>query len=175
MARASQYSPDARRVAPDGDVADRGSPRRPAAPRGTRAQIAMALAMLAPVATAALAGCPTVDLGDTPPDPGVCRPDRTYFDEHIWPEFLAPADPARSCVRGGCHGDVSGVSALRLDSTEPIDLARNYQVTTRFLNCGTPEASLLYTKPLRGLEGHDGGDIFADTDAQAAVFRMWFP
>jgi hypothetical protein len=122
-----------------------------------------------------LTGCPTVDLGDDPPDPGVCRPDRAYFDATIWPQYLAPADEARSCVRAGCHGDVAGVSALRLDSTEPIDLARNYQVATRFLNCGTPAASLLYTKPLGGLEAHGGGDIFVDVDAQAAAFLSWFP
>jgi hypothetical protein len=133
---------------------------------------------LVPAVALALVGCPTVDLGDNPPDPGVCRPDRAYFDAELWPRFLAPAEEARSCVRAGCHGDVRGVSALRLDSTEPIDLARNYQVSTRFLNCGTPGASPLYTKPLAGLEGHGGGDIFPDTDPpdpQAAVFLMWFP
>ncbi|HVV84748.1 MAG TPA: hypothetical protein VHE35_16900 [Kofleriaceae bacterium] len=133
-------------------------------------RLGLSLVTLAP-----LAGCPTVDLGDTPPDPGVCRPDRSYFDSTIWPMYLAPSDEAHSCVKGGCHGDDRGVSALRLDTTEPIDLARNYDVATRFLNCGTPEASLLYTKPLRGLENHGGGDIFTATDAQADVFRMWFP
>ena len=51
-----------------------------------------------------------------------------------------------------------------MDSTEPIDLARNYSVATRFLNCGTPEASLLYTKPLRGLESHGGGVAVFDYD-----------
>jgi hypothetical protein len=135
---------------------------------------ARATALAAAVAAAALGGCPTVDLGDNPPDPGVCRPPRSYFDSDIWPKYLAPADDARSCVKGGCHGDVRGVSALRLDSTEPIDLARNYDVATRFLNCGSPEASLLYTKPLRGIDGHGGGDLFTDTDAQAVVFQMWF-
>jgi hypothetical protein len=142
---------------------------------GPRSGSALPRAVLAVFVLATLTGCPTVDLGDNPPDPGVCRPDRGYFDSTIWPQYLAPADEAKSCVRGGCHGDVRGVSALRLDSTEPIDLARNYSVATRFLNCGTPEASLLYTKPLRGLEAHGGGDIFGDVDAQAAAFRMWFP
>jgi hypothetical protein len=144
-------------------------PDRSPSPAAPAVRWAVALAI------AALAGCPTVDLGDDPPDPGVCRPDRAYFDAKIWPEFLAPTDEARSCVKGGCHGDVRGVSALRLDSTPPIDLTRNYQVVSRFLNCGTPEASSLYLKPLRGMEGHGGGDVFADTDAQAEVFRMWFP
>ena len=141
-------------------------------PPGTTCIRLSALALAAPLA---LAGCPTVDLGDNPPDPGVCRPDRGYFDSTIWPMYLRPTDEARSCVKSGCHGDVRGVSALRLDSTEPIDLARNYSVATRFLNCGTPEASLLFTKPLRGLEAHGGGDIFADVDAQADAFRGWFP
>ena len=144
---------------------------RPGPARRRRAVVVGALA----AAVATLAGCPTVDLGDNPPDPGVCRPPRDYFDTVIWPVYLAPADETRSCVRAGCHGDVRGVSALRLDSTDPIDLTRNYSVATRFLNCGTPEASLLYTKPLRGLEAHGGGELFDDADAQADAFRMWFP
>ena len=105
----------------------------------------------------------------------MCRTDRSYFDAKIWPEYLNPTDQAHSCVKGGCHGDDRGVSALRLDTTDPVDLARNYGVATRLLNCGTPEASLLYTKPLRGGDGHGGGVVFDDTDAQAAVFQMWFP
>lgn len=154
--------------------------RRPRRSRGSgRSGRALPRALVAGVLLAAallpVAACPTVDLGDNPPDPGVCRPPRDYFDSTIWPQYLAPADEARSCVKAGCHGDVRGVSALRLDSTDPIDLARNYSVATRFLNCGTPEASPLYTKPLRGLEAHGGGDIFNDVDGQAAAFRMWFP
>ena len=142
-------------------------------PPGTTWTSVSALAALLGLWT--LGGCPTVDLGDNPPDPGVCRPPRDYFDTMIWPEYLAPTDEARSCVKGGCHGDVRGVSALRLDSTPPIDLARNYSVATRFLNCGTRDASPLFTKPLRGIEAHGGGDVFGGDDNQADVFRMWFP
>lgn len=123
-----------------------------------------------------LGGCPTVDLGDQPPDPGQCRPDMQYYTQHIWPEYLAPADPAKSCVAAtGCHQAASGRSALRLQ-TDPVDDLQNYQVVTRFLNCATPEASFLLSKPLAGGDPHAGGDIFASTSDPAVVtFLKWFP
>jgi hypothetical protein len=124
---------------------------------------------------AVLGGCPTVDLGDQPPDPEQCRPDMQYFHDHIWPEFLAPADPAKSCVAAsGCHQSASGRSALRLE-TNPVDDAQNYQVVTRFLNCSTPEASPLLSKPLVGGDPHGGGDLFMSTsDPAVQTFLAWF-
>ncbi len=123
-----------------------------------------------------LGGCPTVDLGDQPPDPEQCRPDMQYFHDHIWPEYLSPADTTKSCVaNAGCHQASSGRSALRLQ-TDPVDDLQNYQVVTRFLNCSTPEASLLLSKPLKGGDPHGGGDIFpATTDPAVVVFLAWFP
>jgi hypothetical protein len=127
------------------------------------------------VALLAGTGCPTVDLGDDPVEPGVCRPDPTYFRERIWPEYLAQPAMAQTCVgRAGCHGEADGRSALRLDNVDPIDFGRNYQVVTRFLNCGTPEASSLFTKPLAGQDPHGGGDLFTATDPTVAVFEGWF-
>jgi len=127
------------------------------------------------VALGCLAACPTVDLGEDPSNPAVCRPDPTYFREQIWPNYLAPSDPAKSCVAAaGCHRDSDGRSGLRLDSTAPIDLERNYQSTIRFLNCSTRDASSLYTRPLAGQDSHGGGDIFTMTDPQVMIFQDWF-
>jgi hypothetical protein len=127
-------------------------------------------------ALALLGGCPTVDLGDQPPDPGVCRPDMQYFHDVIWPQYLAPADPAKSCVANtGCHQIATGRSALRLQ-TMPVDDIQNYQTAIRFLNCGTPEASRLLTYPLIGGEPHGGGDVFTDpNDPAIQAFLGWFP
>lgn len=124
-----------------------------------------------------LTGCPTVDLRDTPPDIGQCRPDRQYYIDVIWPRYLAPSAPAKSCVAAsGCHEAQSGRSALRLSTAMPVDHDRNYQVVTRFLNCSTPSASPLLTKPLAGVEAHQGGDLFPDTNDPAVVeFQAWFP
>ena len=123
-----------------------------------------------------LTGCPTVDLGDQPPDVGQCRPDKTYFEEVIWPKYIAPADPARSCVgKSGCHATDTGRSALRL-SVNPANLDNNYQVVTRFVNCQSPLASTLLTKPLAGQVTHLGGDIFVNSADPAVVdFEGWFP
>lgn len=128
------------------------------------------------VALLTLSGCPTVDLGDTPPDIGQCRPDRQYYIDVIWPNYLAPTVAARSCVAAnGCHDSVSGRSALRLSVAQPVDHDRNYQVVTRFLNCSTPLSSELLTKPLAGMEAHQGGDIFpALTDPSVMQFEAWF-
>jgi hypothetical protein len=133
----------------------------------------------AALVTALCAGCPTVDLGDTPPDPGICTPDMGYFQTQIWPNYLDPpidpASPNRTCAQANCHDSVSGRSGLRLKTMEPIDYAANYAVVTQYLNCGNPDSSELLTKPLAGIEPHVGGDIFPDEqDAQAQVFLKWF-
>ena len=123
-----------------------------------------------------LTGCPTVDLGDQPPDVGQCRPDKAYFKDVIWPNFIAPTDVNRSCVgKAGCHAADTGRSALRL-SVNPVNYDTNYQVVTRFLNCQSPLSSSLLTKPLGGQDAHLGGDIFPSMADPAVVdFQGWFP
>jgi hypothetical protein len=123
-----------------------------------------------------LTACPTVDLGDQPPDVGQCRPDKLYFNDVIWPRYIAPVDMTRSCVgKSGCHAADTGRSALRF-STAPVNADGNYQVATRFLNCQSPLASTLLTKPLAGQEAHLGGDIFPNVNDPAVNdFRGWFP
>jgi hypothetical protein len=132
------------------------------------------------MAALVLSACPTVDLGDVPPDPNVCRPDRQYYEEMIWPNYLAPTAPANSCVaQAGCHAATNGRSALRLDTSNPPNHTQNYSAVTRFLNCNTPDASGLFTKPLSTEDPHGGGDILVPGDAMddqaIAVFRGWFP
>lgn len=132
------------------------------------------------MAALVLSACPTVDLGDVPPDPNVCRPPREYYEEMIWPNYLAPANAANSCVaNAGCHNAANGRSALRLDNSNPPNHSQNYSAVTRFLNCNTPDASGLLTKPLSTEDPHGGGDILVPGDMMddqaIAVFRGWFP
>ena len=127
------------------------------------------------VALGFLAACPTIDLGEDPSNPGVCRPDPAYFRTEMWPKYLSTTDPAMSCVAAaGCHRESDGRSGLRFDASATPDLERNYRVAIRFLNCGTPSASTLLTRPLAGEDSHGGGDIFADTDPQVGIFQGWF-
>ena len=129
---------------------------------------------LVALATCALAGtgCPTVDLGETPVSPGACRPDPAYFRDVMWPDFFAPQDAARSCVAAAaCHRVEDGRSALRLETAEPIDQDHNYDVATRFLDCGAPEASSMLTKPLIGIDPHGGGDLFAAGSSPEEIGR----
>jgi len=121
-----------------------------------------------------LLGCPTVDLGDSPVAPGSCRPSRAYFETMIWPEYIAPADTSRSCVdEAGCHRQSDGRSSYRL-ATDPVDMSANYEATTRFLNCGSPTASSLLTKPLTGTDSHGGDDLFNMSSPSYTVFLDWF-
>jgi hypothetical protein len=136
---------------------------------------------LACLALLGLTGCPTVDLGGDLVEPGVCHPDPTYFHDEIWPNYLNQSDPAKSCTaNAGCHSSTDGRSALRLEQPSgPTDTAtyqRNYEVVIRFLNCSSPDASPLLTKPLAGTNSHGGGDIWPNTmDPAVMTFDGWFP
>lgn len=124
----------------------------------------------------ALAGCPSVDLGDSPPDIGLCNPAKgeAFFESDVWPKYLNDtAAPTKQCTKGGCHNQ-TGVSALRF-TTDPVDLPANYKASLVDLNCGDPAASLLLVKPLAGTEPHGGGDIYPDVSDPAVVtFLDWF-
>lgn len=129
---------------------------------------------------ALLAGCPTVDLGDTPTDIGLCNPPGgvEYFRDVIWPEFVRPADATKGCTRaGGCHNEAGG-NALGFKTQPAPDFTFNYRQAQIFLNCGTPDASQLLTKPRAGIDAHGGGDLFvggnAADDMAIEQFLGWF-
>jgi hypothetical protein len=120
-----------------------------------------------------LAGCPTVDLGDTPTEIGLCNPAGgvQYFQDQIWPNFIVRTDPKTSCAQASCH--VAGGNGL--DFPMPVDYSAAYKRTQIYLNCGTPDASLLLTKPLAGVEPHSGGEIFpSENDPAVQIFLGWF-
>lgn len=122
-----------------------------------------------------LFGCPTVDLGDDPPDIGLCNPmgGMAYFEAEIVPNYLKLADTANGCGRdGSCHNRAHG---LAFDMT-PANLssAANYRVALQYLNCGTPRQSSLLTKPLAGEDAHGGGDLIQNGSAEMTTFLMWF-
>jgi hypothetical protein len=121
----------------------------------------------------ALAGCPTVDLGDTPTDIGVCNPagGLQYFQDQIYPNYMVRDNGNTSCRRAGCH--VAGGNGL--DYPAQVDFAADYRRTQVQLNCGSPEASPFLIKPLAGIEPHGGGDIFRSLDDDAVkIFLDWF-
>lgn len=130
---------------------------------------------LALTALAALPGCPTVDLGDTPADIGSCRPDRDYFEQVIWPMYIAPADEAKSCIAQiGCHNDSLGArSGMHLKTTMPIDYTTNYRTVSRHLNCSDPSASDMLTYPTQLLP--HPVMLFGASDPEVTqVFLPWF-
>jgi hypothetical protein len=120
------------------------------------------------------AGCPTVDLGDTPVGIGSCLPDREYFDTVIWPMYIANPDASKSCVSmSGCHNDqMSARSGMHLQ-VDPLDLSANYRTVSRHLNCADPGASDMVTYPTELLP-HPVG-LFTPTDPEVvSIFLPWF-
>jgi hypothetical protein len=125
-----------------------------------------------------LAGCPTVELGDTPADIGVCAPvgGKAYFDATIWPQYLAipaPLDPTHTCLDKGCHGNGSVSGGLGFDTAQPTS-SSNYRIAQQELDCSVPSASRMLLKPLAGVLGHEGGDLFRMTDPEYQTFLDWF-
>lgn len=120
-----------------------------------------------------LSGCPTVDYGDTPSDIGLCMPagGLPYFQDVLWPQFIRPENATNGCTKNGCHRD--GGTSPRF-TTAPVDFAFNFRLIQTDLNCGTPMASRLLTKPLAGVDAHQGLDIFQPTDPAVQVFLDWF-
>jgi hypothetical protein len=120
-----------------------------------------------------LCGCPTVDLGDDPPDIGLCNPTQgmQYYVDEIVPKYLKVADTANGCGRSSaCHNRAHG---LALDLLNP-NSSQNYRLTLNYLNCGQPRQSQLLTKPLAGEDGHGGGDLFQNGSTEMMTFLMWF-
>jgi hypothetical protein len=120
-----------------------------------------------------LGGCPTVDLGDTPTEVGLCNPAGgvQYFQDQIWPSYITRPNAMQTCARSTCH--IAGGNGL--DLPDPVDYAVAYRRVQIYLNCGSPDASLFLTKPLGGIEPHGGGDIFPSEDDPAVqIFFDWF-
>jgi hypothetical protein len=141
----------------------------------SEAVAAICYAVVGASALVSLAGCPTVDLGDTPTEVGLCNPNGgvQYFQDHIWPEFIENKNNMNTgnCAQAGCH--INGGNGLDFPGT--VDYPAFYRRTQIYLNCGTPEASELLTKPLAGPDAHSGGDIFQSvTDPAVVVFLNWF-
>jgi hypothetical protein len=121
----------------------------------------------------ALTGCPTVDLGDTPTEIGLCNPagGLAYFQDQVWPNYVVRTPPAMSCATVGCH--IAGGNGL--DFPAQVDYPAAYKRAQIYLNCGTPAASLFLTKPLAGVEPHSGGDLFSGlNDPAVQIFLDWF-
>ncbi len=120
-----------------------------------------------------LAGCPTVDLGDTPPDIGQCNPmgGLDYFQNTIWPNYLN--NTTKACVQAACHDQGGNGGLLRYVTSPSIDYPGNYRKSLVDLNCSMPSASLMLTKPT-GFDPHGGGTIFSMSDPLAQTFLAWF-
>ena len=69
-----------------------------------------------------------------------------------------------------CHNRAHGVA---YDLAVPTSMA-NYRLTLNYLNCGNPPQSQLLTKPLRGQDGHGGGDLVEPGSTEETVFLGWF-
>jgi hypothetical protein len=126
-------------------------------------------------AVSLLSGCPTVDLGDTPTEINLCNPPGgvDYFTATIYPMYLRGEDPEGCTKNAGCHNEGGG-NALNFRIGARRDDRFNFKQAQQFLNCGTPESSVLLTRPLAGIDAHGGGDIYAMDAAEIQLFLDWF-
>lgn len=126
-----------------------------------------------------LTGCPTVDTGDTPVAPPLCRPSLETFKMAggIWDKAIAPADTSRSCVTmDGCHSQTTGRSGLRLlvksrELYSDVEWSLNLDQIARYLNCSTPSESPFITKPEGGTDPHLGGDLWTCNGSDCEPIR----
>lgn len=128
------------------------------------------------VLTLTATGCPTVDLGDTPEDIGLCNPrgGLPYFQSVIWPMYVRPTNTTSGCTKtGGCHILGDG-NLLGYKVGTQVDFAANYRATLVHLECGAPTMSKYLTKPLAGIDGHGGMDIFQPGAPEVQLFLDWF-
>jgi hypothetical protein len=125
------------------------------------------------------AACPTVDPGDNPVAPPLCRPDLETFKMPggIWDTAINPPDEAKSCVAmAGCHSQDTGRSGLRLinkqrDLFTEVEWELNLESVARSLDCSTPSYSPFITKPLAGTNGHIGGDLWTCSGSDCEPVR----
>lgn len=123
-----------------------------------------------------LAGCPTVDLGDTPSEIGKCNPAGgvDYFTDVIWPQYVRPDNTTNGCTKaGGCHNEAGG-NGLSFQTQGTIDFNFNYRQAQQYLKCGQPMTSEFLTAPLAGIDAHGGMDIFQPGDPEVQLFLDWF-
>lgn len=114
-----------------------------------------------------------MDLGDTPPDIGACNPPEgvDYFIAKIEPIYLKISDPTNGCARNSmCHDQAHGLALSRTVGDDML----NYRVSQQYLNCGQPRASEMLTRPLAGIDGHGGGDLFTTGSTEYTTFLGWF-
>lgn len=128
-----------------------------------------------------LLGCGTVDLGDPPADVNRCRPDRAFFVQRVWPEFLdkaSPVDGSKRCTDRGCHDASSGRQLVLTRPTSPPgvplppDWDAVYKSVTNQMSCTDVAASELLTKP-DGRVPHGGGRLIAPNGPEAQLVRQW--
>lgn len=140
---------------------------------------ARSAALLVCSAIAALgAACGNVDPGTAPADINACRPDRQFFYERVWPEFLAKDYGGKHCGDSRCHDAISGRQLIIVAPTSapaiplPMDWQTLYRSVTEQLQCTNVAGSPLLTRP-DGRQAHGGGKLIEPEGAEAAIVRAW--
>lgn len=127
---------------------------------------------------ALIEACGSVDPGNAPADINACRPDRTFFYQRVWPEFLDKEYQGKRCADSRCHDRVSGRQLIIIPPTSapglplPADWEALYKSVTEQLQCTNVSGSQLLTRP-DGRQTHGGGKLIEPEGPEAAVVRAW--
>jgi hypothetical protein len=85
--------------------------------------------------------------------------------------YLKISDTTNGCARNSmCHDQAHGLALSRTVGDDML----NYRVSQGYLNCGQPKASEFLTRPLAGIDGHGGGDLFTTGSIEYTTFLGWF-
>src|SRR5262245_40781932 len=122
-----------------------------------------------------LCSCGTVDLGDPPADVNTCRPDRMYFVQQVWPNFLnKPVEGGKKCSDARGHDATSGRQMSLTTPTSPVPAAPPlpsdwevvYKSVTNQMACTNVAQSALLTRP-DGRTTHGGGILIQQNGPEA--------
>jgi hypothetical protein len=125
-----------------------------------------------------LGACGNVDPGTPPADINACRPDRQFFTERVWPEFLAKDYGGKKCGDARCHDALSGRQLVVVPPTSapaiplPMDWDRLYRSVAEQLQCTNVDGSPLLTRP-DGRQTHGGGKLIEPGGPEESVVRAW--
>jgi hypothetical protein len=123
-------------------------------------------------------GCDTVDVETQPVDINRCRPDRAFFAQKIWPEFLDKDIGGKRCTDARCHDSSSGRQMILTRPTTPptlpfaADWEAVYKSVTNQMQC----TSVLESDPVSRPDGrrtHGGGKLIEPNGPEVQLVLQW--
>ncbi len=138
----------------------------------------LATLALAVAVAGGLPACDTVDLETQPVGINRCRPDRAFFAERIWPQFLDKDFGGKRCTDARCHDASSGRQMILIRPTSAptlpfaMDWEAVYKSVTNQMQCTSVLESDLVSRP-DGRRTHGGGKLIEPDGPEVQLVLQW--